>query len=136
MFGNGFYNPYTYQPYQVTNTARNFGSLFNTTNASSNIGRTAGITGIFKNFSLSSFLTGASKTLNVVNQAIPVYYQIKPMFNNAKTMFRIMNAVKDDGNSKINNNNQTSNNTIINDSSVNYNAYKTEESSENPVFFI
>ena len=36
------------------------------------------------------------KTLNVINQAIPVYYQVKPIYNNAKTMLRMVNALKDD----------------------------------------
>ena len=51
---------------------------------------------LFKNFSLSGFLSGTSKTLNVINQAIPIYYQVKPMISNAKTMFKVMNAVKND----------------------------------------
>jgi len=49
---------------------------------------------LFKKFSFTGFLNGASKTLNVVNQAIPIYYQVKPMISNAKTMFKVMNAVK------------------------------------------
>ena len=42
----------------------------------------------------SNILTNTQKTLNVINQAIPVYYQIKPIYNNAKTMFRMVNAIK------------------------------------------
>ena len=34
------------------------------------------------------------KTLNVVNQAIPIIKQAKPVINNVKTMFRIMNEFK------------------------------------------
>ena len=44
----------------------------------------------------SNLLNNTQKTLNVINQAIPVYYQIKPIYNNAKTMFRMVNALKDD----------------------------------------
>lgn len=44
----------------------------------------------------SNLLTNTQKTLNVINQAIPVYYQIKPIYNNAKTMLRMVNALKDD----------------------------------------
>ena len=44
----------------------------------------------------SNILNNTQKTLNVINQAIPVYYQIKPIYNNAKTMFRMVNALKDD----------------------------------------
>lgn len=42
-----------------------------------------------KTFSFSNLLNGASKTLGVINQAIPVVYQVKPIWNNAKTMFRV-----------------------------------------------
>lgn len=41
----------------------------------------------------TGFLNGASKTLGVINQAIPVVYQIKPIVNNAKTMFRVMKEI-------------------------------------------
>lgn len=86
MYGNGFYNPYMYN--NLMNTA--------------NVGRTMagmskptlGLSNLFKKFSFSGFLNGASKTLNVVNQAIPIYYQVKPMISNAKTMFKVMKAVK------------------------------------------
>ncbi len=37
----------------------------------------------------SSILSNAQKTLNVVNQAIPLYYQVKPVFNNIKTLGKI-----------------------------------------------
>lgn len=50
---------------------------------------------IFKNgINWSSFLTNAQKTLNIVNQTIPVIKQMKPVVNNAKTMFKIMNEFK------------------------------------------
>ena len=41
-------------------------------------------------------MSNTQKTLNVINQAIPVYYQIKPICSNAKTMLRMVNALKDD----------------------------------------
>lgn len=46
----------------------------------------------------SSILTNTQKTLNIINQAIPVFYQIKPMWNNTKTIFKIMGALKEDNN--------------------------------------
>ena len=45
-------------------------------------------------FNWSSILNNTQKTLNIINQAIPVMYQIKPIYNNAKTIFRVMGAVK------------------------------------------
>ena len=43
----------------------------------------------------SNLLNNTQKTLNVINQAIPVYYQVKPIIGNAKTMFRMVNALKE-----------------------------------------
>lgn len=106
MYGNSFYNPYMYSNY--INTATKTG-LFS---------------GLFKKFNFTNFLTGASKTLNVVNQAIPIYYQVKPMINNAKTMFRIMNAVKTPDKNNIKEQNSKVNETV------------TKENDGNPTFFI
>ena len=50
----------------------------------------------FKKINWSNILNNTQKTLNVINQAIPVYYQVKPIWGNAKTMFRMVNALKDD----------------------------------------
>ena len=43
--------------------------------------------------SLSKILGGANKTLNFVNKALPLYYQIKPMMGNAKTMLNMYTAM-------------------------------------------
>jgi hypothetical protein len=50
--------------------------------------------GLLKGASWSGFLTTAGKTLNVINQAIPVFYQVRPIIHNARTMFRVLGAVK------------------------------------------
>lgn len=152
MFGNGFYNPYTYQPYyQTANMTRNLGGLARTANIggagiNTTVAGKTGLAGLLSKFSFSGFLNGASKTLNVVNQAIPIFYQVKPIINNAKTMFRIMGAVKDDDHSKkntVNNSknynntsNRTSSNTVKSTATQNISASKTEFPTENPVFFI
>ena len=44
-------------------------------------------------FTFTGLLNGASKTLGVINQAIPVFYQIKPIINNAKTMYRVAKEI-------------------------------------------
>lgn len=46
-----------------------------------------------KGFSFTSFLDGTQKTLGVINQAIPIVYQVKPMFQNAKTIFKIADEI-------------------------------------------
>ncbi len=56
--------------------------------------------GVKRNFDWGNLLNNAQKTLGVINQAIPIFYQIKPIWNNAKVMFHIMNAVKDDDSSR------------------------------------
>lgn len=72
-----YYFPYGAIPY-VENTA-----------AKGLLGR------IFKNgINWSSILTNTQKTLNIINQTIPVVKQIGPVVNNAKTMFKVMNEFK------------------------------------------
>lgn len=47
-------------------------------------------------------LDRTKKTLDVISQAIPIYYQVKPIVSNAKTIFKIAGA--------LNTNNDSSNN--------------------------
>lgn len=50
---------------------------------------------IFKNgINWSTILTNTQKTLNIVNQTIPLIKQAGPVMNNAKTMFKLMNEFK------------------------------------------
>ena len=58
----------------------------------------------FRSINWSNILNTTQKTLNVINQAIPVYYQVKPIIGNAKTMFRMVNALKDEPNNEEKNN--------------------------------
>ena len=44
-----------------------------------------------KTINWSGLLSNTQKTLNIVNQAIPIVYQIKPMVNNARTIFKVAN---------------------------------------------
>ena len=50
----------------------------------------------FKGMNFSGFLDGAQKTLGLVNQTIPLIYQVKPIISNAKTMFKIADVIKSD----------------------------------------
>lgn len=50
--------------------------------------------GSLKSINWSGLLDGTQKTLGVINQAIPIVYQIKPIISNAKTMFRIADVIK------------------------------------------
>ncbi len=48
-----------------------------------------------KNIKWATLLDGTQKTLGVINQAIPIVYQVKPIVNNAKTLFKIANVMKE-----------------------------------------
>ena len=52
------------------------------------------ISGGIKRINWSNILNNTQKTLNVINQAIPIIYQVKPLVTNAKTLFRIADAKK------------------------------------------
>ena len=72
-----FYNPY-YFPY-------------------SNVGvRTGLFSNLIKRINFSSIMNGTERTLNAVNQIIPLIKQAKPMMNNAKTMFKLMSEFSRD----------------------------------------
>jgi len=58
---------------------------------------------IRKGINWSSLLANTQKTLGVINQAIPVFHQVRPILNNAKTMFKIAGALKDDDSKGIKN---------------------------------
>lgn len=73
-----------------------------------------------------TLLSNTQKSLGIINQAIPIVYQVKPIINNAKTMFRIAGAVKDD------NITNTAANATTTDT-VNYNNI---ENDNKPIFYI
>ena len=80
-----FNNPYNFYPY-MNNMAMNSGMM-----SSRNIVR-PGLFRSLSNIKWGNVLTNTQKTLNVINQAIPVYYQIKPIWQNVKSFSRIMTA--------------------------------------------
>ncbi len=63
--------------------------------------RKSGFFSSFKHMNLSNFLDGTQKTLSIINQAIPVIYQIKPIYQNAKAAFKVVNALKEEPKSTI-----------------------------------
>ena len=87
-------------PYYMANPA--YLSMPNTLSSSATTLK--GATGLLGKLNISSILSNAQKTLNVVNQAIPLYYQVKPMFNNLKTIGKIGKEFKNIGQKENNNN--------------------------------
>ncbi len=102
MNPRNFYNPYLYMASSPMFKAS--GGLFSK--------------GLLKGASWSSFLTTAGKTLNVINQAIPVFYQVRPIIHNAKTMFRVLGAVKT-SDKKQNNSTSIQTESMMNRSQIN-----------------
>ena len=46
-----------------------------------------------KNIGWGNILDGTQKTLGVINQAIPIVYQVKPVVSNMRSIFKIANAI-------------------------------------------
>lgn len=104
------------------------------------LGRTTSPGGLAsRGFSFSNLLNGASKTLGVVRDAIPVVKEIGPMMNNMKSMLKIASVFKDETDTKekkeetssnINNNDQ---NNITNKEKTDY---SYNQSNNLPNFFL
>lgn len=104
------------------------------------LGRTTSPGGLAsRGFSFSNLLNGASKTLGVVRDAIPVVKEIGPMMNNMKSMLKIASVFKDETDTKekkeetssnINNNDQ---NNITNKEKTDY---SYNQSNNSPNFFL
>jgi hypothetical protein len=80
---------------------------------------------------LGQLLNNTQKTLGIINQAIPVFYQVKPIWNNAKTMFRVMGELGKMNNNRSNTSSERANTTTVNSG----NSQQTFQSNE-PNFFI
>lgn len=48
-----------------------------------------------RNINFAGILDGTQKTLGVINQAIPIVYQVKPIVSNLGTIFKISNILND-----------------------------------------
>ena len=95
------------------------------------------ITNSIKSFNWSGLINGANKTLNVVNQSIPLVRQAGPMLNNMKSMFRIAKAfgsettnvkIQNQTKQSTNKNTPSDTNKVIQKAKISYNNY--------PSFFV
>lgn len=128
MYPNGFYNMPFVNPY-------------NAVGAASALPRTGGLLSKLglRNINFGNILTNTSKTLNVINQAIPVVKQVGPMFNNMKSILKVASLFNDATTpSNNNNNNNSSNNKVNNKTSGerNENTITNNSYSNSPNFFI
>ena len=51
-------------------------------------------TSFLSKINIKSILAGCTKTLNFVNQSLPIVRQINPVYQNAKTMYKLFNEFK------------------------------------------
>ncbi len=128
MYPNGFYNMPFVNPYNAVGVA-------------SALPRTGGLLSKLglRNINFGNILTNTSKTLNVINQAIPVVKQVGPMFNNMKSILKVASLFNDATTpSNNNNNNNSSNNKVNNETSgeKNKNTITNNSYSNSPNFFI
>lgn len=109
--------------------------------------KAGGILSSLKKFNWGSLLNNASKTLGVVNQAIPVVREFGPMMNNMRSMIKVASVFKDEtdkGYRKTNTikNEETANQSInINDDVSNsepdnYSKVENSYNSNEPNFFL
>ena len=96
MFPNNFNMPF-YQPYANIgiNTGLR-GGIGAATRSGGLFSRlTGGLSGA-RGINWGGLLNNASRTLNVINQAIPIVKQVGPMYNNMKSMLKIASLFKDE----------------------------------------
>ena len=112
-----------------------FNSGFNSLYPYQSLGAKQGLFSLLKGkINWSSLLSNTQKTLNIINQAIPVFYQVKPLWNNTKTVFRIMGALKEDDKKPTNNFNYNQNKARKDSTYTNIN--NTFQNDNTPSFFL
>ena len=77
----------------------------------------------------NNILNNAQRTLGIINQAIPIVYQVRPLLNNARTLFRVASA--------INSNEEEERNEVREETNYNSNVnYETKKDSNGPIFYL
>lgn len=78
----------------------------------------------------NSILNNTQRTLGIINQAIPIIYQVKPLLNNARTLFRVASALNsNDDDDEVNEvREETNYNSNVN--------YETKKDSNGPIFYL
>lgn len=77
----------------------------------------------------NNILNNTQRTLGIINQAIPIVYQVRPLLNNARTLFRVASA--------INSNEEEERNEVGEETNYNSNVnYETKKDSNGPIFYL
>lgn len=120
MYGNNYFMPYNMPIGAFNRTLPMAKTGF--------IGKLGGATSAIRGINWGGLLNNASRTLGVINQAIPVVKQAGPMLNNMKSMIRLASAFKNETSPSKTNNNQ--NNNVHNINNVTSTNIVTEEKKE------
>lgn len=95
------------------------------------------LSSLFGGGKLTNFINGTQKTLNIINQAIPLVRQVSPVMKNAKTMFKVMNEFKKvDNSNKQNNIPITTLNSSTNINTTEENIQGVANNTNRPTFFL
>lgn len=78
----------------------------------------------------NNILNNTQRTLGIINQAIPIVYQVKPLLTNARTLFRVASALNSNDEDETTND-ETSNNNYSENIS-----YETKKDSNGPIFYL
>ena len=108
----------------------------NSLGAASSLGRNAKLFSGIKNFNFSSLLNGASKTLGVVKEAIPVVKEIGPMMGNMRSMIKVASVFKDETDTSKNVVKKEASTNNTNTSSSNQTTTNKTANSHEPNFFL
>ena len=88
-----------------------------------------------KSLNWGGLLTNTQKTLGIVNQAIPVYHQVRPLYDNVKTAARVFKSVsKSNKEESINNVTKEKSVNTVNNTKPTTNT--NNNSSNGPNFFL
>lgn len=90
MFPNGYGMPFTV-PYGNMAMGARTGGLFHSLRG-------------LKSINWQGLLSNTSRTLGVINQAVPLVKQIGPMYNNMKSMLKVASLFKDETDNNVSNN--------------------------------
>lgn len=77
----------------------------------------------------NNILNNTQRTLGIINQAIPIVYQVKPLLNNARTLFRVASAINS-------NDEEADSLTEENNYSNNISYEETKKDSNGPIFYL
>lgn len=76
----------------------------------------------------NNILNNTQRTLGIINQAIPIVYQVRPLLTNARTLFRVASAI---------NSNDDEVNEVSEETSYSSNVnYDTKKDSNGPIFYL